>query len=386
MTVHVTDPQTAQCGFRHCRRPLPPPGPRGGRPYEFCPDRRWPGDKTCKQLAAAEHALRTALGDTDPPTALRDATDTFAEAAGQILEPLQALGGALEDVTARVQDELTAAATRADEADSAAEQARTAQADAEERAAESDRLRDEAVAEADRARADADAAQDTADAAQDTAQQATATAEAAALAQARAEATVEATAERARTAEDQNKVVRARVEELTERLDDLRGQLAQRTGERDTAQAALDEHRARSRDLEQSLTERLTTATTQLDETRAALRETAQREQDLVQRLDDAAAARQQAEQDLAAVRAELADVRGGAERLRTRAAEADRQRVAVDGVLRRVHTAVLDAGDDPATLRELVLRELLSRSASPDDTSPDGAPSDGEPSDGDES
>ncbi|GAA1192781.1 response regulator receiver protein [Prauserella alba] len=360
VTVHVTDPQAARCGFRHCGQPLPPPGPRGGRPYEFCPDRRWPGDKTCKQLAAAEYALRTAIGDTDPPTALREATDTFADASRQVLEPLQTLGSALDDVTARMQDELTAAATRADEADTAAEEARRAEVEAEERATEAQRLRDEAVAEADRARADADKAQDTA-------QQATSSAEAAALAQARAEATAEAAADRARTAEDQNKVVRARVDELTERLDEVRRQLAERTGERDTAQAALDEHRARSRDLEQSLTERLTAATTQLDETRAAAGEAAQREQDLARRLDDMAAARRQSDEDLIAVRTELADIRGDAERLRTRAAESDRELVAVDRVLRRVRAAVLDTDGDPVGLRERVLQELLNHDAPAD-------------------
>ncbi|MCP2251462.1 hypothetical protein LY13_000190 [Prauserella aidingensis] len=365
VTVHVTDPQAARCGFRHCRQPLPPPGPRGGRPYEFCPDRRWPDNKTCKQLAAAEHALRTALGDTDPPTALRDATDTFAEASRQALEPLQTLGSALEDVTARMQEELTAAATRADEADAAAEQARQAQAEAEERAAEAQRLRDEAIAEADRARADADEAQDTA-------QQATSAAEAAALAQARAEATAEATAERARTAEDQNKVTRARVDELTERLDQLRGQLAQRTGERDTAQAALEEHRTRSRDLEQSLTERLTAATTQLDDAREAQAEASRREQELARRLDEVTAEQRRAEQDIDGVRAELAEVRADAERLRARAADADERCSAVDTVLHRVHATVLEHTDDPVTLREHVLRELLAREGAPEAGSSD--------------
>lgn len=359
VTVHVTDPQSAQCGFRHCRRPLPPPGPRGGRPYEFCPDRRWPGEKTCKQLAGAEHALRTALGDADPPTALRDATDAFTEAAGQVLEPLQVLGGALDEVSARMQDELTAAATRADDADAAAEQARSAQAEAQQRAADADRLTAEAVAEADRARADADAAHETA-------QQASDAADTAALAQARAEATAEACADRARTAEDQNKVVRARIDELTERLDELRAELAERTGERDTARAALEEHRARSRDLEQSLTDRLASATTQLDDTRAALREASERQDQLGDRLEEAATERQRTEQDLAGARTELTDVRSQVAQLQTRWSESDRQRATVEEVLRRVHAVVLNTDEDPVALRESVLRELLAGASPP--------------------
>ncbi|OLT46687.1 hypothetical protein BJF85_15750 [Saccharomonospora sp. CUA-673] len=369
VTVTLPEAQTALCGFRHCRHPLPPPGPRGGRPYEFCPDRVWPGGKSCKQLAAAEQALRDALGETDPPTALRDATDTFADAARQVREPLQALSGVLETVSARMEDELTAAAARADQADRAASDAAQAQHDAEERAQEAERERDAAVAEAQQARTEA------ADATA-TAERAVAEADAAGLARARAEATAEAAIDRARRAEDENKVVRAHADELVQRLDELRAQLAERTGERDTAHAALEQHRERSRDLERSLTERLDTTGSHLEQARADLASAAERERELRGRLDDQAEEHRVTERALADAQADVAAHRAEAERLRDRIGTAERERDTVDRVLHRINDAVLAADsdatrEDPGALRELVLRELLTRTNPPDDADP---------------
>lgn len=377
VTVTLPEAQTALCGFSHCKRPLPPPGPRGGRPYEFCPDRRWPGDKTCKQLAAAQQALREALGETDPPTALREATDTFADASRRVLEPLQTLGSALDTVTARMQDELTAAAARADEADRAADEAARARREADERADRAEQERAEAVSDAQQARTEAEEAVARAASAVDTA-------DAAELARARAEATAEAAIDRARRAEDENKVVRRHADELLQRLDELRAQLAERTGERDSAVAALDEHRRRSRDLEESLTARAESAAEHLEQVRADLARASEREQELSRRLEQATAEQQAAERAAASAQSEaqseLAALRSQLERLQAQhaAAEqardtAEQARDAAGRVLHRVHAAVLAAGDDPAALRESVVRELLTRDDPPADAPEQG-------------
>lgn len=93
------------CGFSHCRNPLPPPGPRGGRPFEFCPDRSWPGGKSCKQLAGAEDALKEALGDTSDAVALATVTTEFGAKADAVLPHLGALSAALETMKGRVDAE-----------------------------------------------------------------------------------------------------------------------------------------------------------------------------------------------------------------------------------------------------------------------------------------
>ncbi|OXM46476.1 response regulator receiver protein, partial [Amycolatopsis thailandensis] len=132
-------PEQARCGFRKCRQPLPPPGPRGGRPYEFCPDRTWPGGKTCKQLAAAEQALREALGDEAVPAgALSDAGQAFEQAAAAVTGPLRTLSNALDAVTAHLRDEIAAAVGQADAAREAAAEADRQRDAALERAAEAE--------------------------------------------------------------------------------------------------------------------------------------------------------------------------------------------------------------------------------------------------------
>ncbi|GAA1285241.1 hypothetical protein [Saccharothrix xinjiangensis] len=101
--------RAALCAFGRCRAPLPPPGPRGGRPFEYCPEREWPGGHTCKQLAGAEAALTEALGKTAVPH-LSGAASAFVDAAGRVLEPMAALAAALEDLRTSAATELTAAA------------------------------------------------------------------------------------------------------------------------------------------------------------------------------------------------------------------------------------------------------------------------------------
>src|SRR5204863_9607507 len=81
------------CGFSHCRAPLPAPGPRGGRPFAYCPDRTWPGGKTCKQLAAAQDALTEALG-TPADAGITSSTSAFTAAAAELAQPLGDVPGA----------------------------------------------------------------------------------------------------------------------------------------------------------------------------------------------------------------------------------------------------------------------------------------------------
>src|SRR2546423_15694450 len=46
-----------------------------GRPPEYCRDRRWPGGRTCKQMAAAERAGERAAGLDAPLDTFRASTD-----------------------------------------------------------------------------------------------------------------------------------------------------------------------------------------------------------------------------------------------------------------------------------------------------------------------
>src|SRR5262245_14197819 len=97
------------CGFSHCRAPLPAPGPRGGRPFAYCPDRVWPGGKNCKQLAAAQDALAEALG-TPADAALTADITAFTTAAGRLTDPLTEVLAATKALTDTVGAELATAA------------------------------------------------------------------------------------------------------------------------------------------------------------------------------------------------------------------------------------------------------------------------------------
>ncbi|OLF14649.1 hypothetical protein BU204_26280, partial [Actinophytocola xanthii] len=100
---------------------MPPPGPKGGRPFAYCPDRAWPGGRTCKQLAAAQDALAEALGE--PPTAdtaLAEATAGFGEAAARLAAPLAEVLAEASALRGAIAEELTAAAARVEQAESSA--------------------------------------------------------------------------------------------------------------------------------------------------------------------------------------------------------------------------------------------------------------------------
>ncbi|MFD7657130.1 response regulator receiver protein, partial [Actinosynnema sp. NPDC059797] len=146
--------RTALCAFGRCRAPLPPPGPRGGRPFEYCPERDWPGGHTCKQLAAAETALTEALGTATAPH-LSGAASVFVDAAGRVLEPMTALAAALEDLRTSAAAELTAASEQVERANAEAARERGLREAAVSRAERADQ--DKATAETARDAALADA-------------------------------------------------------------------------------------------------------------------------------------------------------------------------------------------------------------------------------------
>lgn len=184
----------ALCGFSRCRNPLPPPGPRGGRPYEFCPDRVWSGNTTCKQLAASENSLRAALG-VDPGTlALGGFATDVREHVERVLAPADALKGVLEQVVARLDTQVTAALAAVEASDKAAAEDRGLREHAERQAAESEHAAAEARALAEEHQAARLAAEHARD-------EAAAKARGAELKQARAEARRDAEHERAEQAE-----------------------------------------------------------------------------------------------------------------------------------------------------------------------------------------
>src|SRR5437763_11908494 len=113
------------CGYSQCGNTLDYDG--RGRPPEYCPDRRWPGDKTCKQMAAADRAGERAAGLDAPLDTFRASTDRLVAAAGPLAEHLTAVLTAVTAVRdgalTRVGDAeraMTAAIARAEAAESRA--------------------------------------------------------------------------------------------------------------------------------------------------------------------------------------------------------------------------------------------------------------------------
>ncbi|HEX7661811.1 MAG TPA: hypothetical protein VF444_20265, partial [Pseudonocardiaceae bacterium] len=126
------------CGFSRCRAPLPPPGSKGGRPFEYCPDRTWPGGKTCKQLAAAQDALEQAFGEPVAAQALTGAAATFTATAERLLDPLGEVRSALEAMRTATEAELAAATKRVEEAEATATTERGLRQSAEHRGEEAE--------------------------------------------------------------------------------------------------------------------------------------------------------------------------------------------------------------------------------------------------------
>lgn len=135
------------CGFGRCRAPLPGPGPKGGRPYAYCPDRSWPGGKTCKQLAAAQEALAEALEERGSAE-LVSATTAFAAAADRVAGPLAEALAVAEALRGALAEELGAATARAERAETTAATERGLRVSAESAATETRAAAETAVHEA----------------------------------------------------------------------------------------------------------------------------------------------------------------------------------------------------------------------------------------------
>ncbi|MFC5994452.1 response regulator receiver protein, partial [Pseudonocardia hispaniensis] len=143
--------EPARCGYSRCRAELPPPGPQGGRRRSFCRDTRWPGGRTCAQMARAEREALGALGlDAGTSTFQLDA-DRLREHVEAVRGPVQALGDALAAVSTRldeVQRDAVAAVEAANRRVADADRARVA---AEEARAEAQRQARQSAEAAERA-------------------------------------------------------------------------------------------------------------------------------------------------------------------------------------------------------------------------------------------
>src|SRR5689334_17897715 len=91
-----------RCGYSRCRTELPAPGPQGGRRRTFCRDTRWPGGRTCAQMARAERDALDALGLDSGRSGFALDADRLREHVEAVREPVAALSAALEQVTARL--------------------------------------------------------------------------------------------------------------------------------------------------------------------------------------------------------------------------------------------------------------------------------------------
>ncbi|MFD1529907.1 response regulator receiver protein, partial [Pseudonocardia aurantiaca] len=107
--------EAVRCGYSKCRAQLPPPGPQGGRRRSFCRDTRWPGGRTCGQMARAERDALDALGLDSGPATFRLDADRLREHVDAVRVPVTELATALDAVAARL-DEVEGSALAAVEA------------------------------------------------------------------------------------------------------------------------------------------------------------------------------------------------------------------------------------------------------------------------------
>src|SRR5215213_8678355 len=94
----------ARCSYSRCRAELPTPGPQGGRPRSFCRDTRWEGGRTCAQMARNERDALAALGLDAGGTTFRLDADRLREHVDAVRTPVGALAGALDAVSARLDE------------------------------------------------------------------------------------------------------------------------------------------------------------------------------------------------------------------------------------------------------------------------------------------
>jgi hypothetical protein len=324
-----TRDRARSCGYEPCARDLPPYSGRG-RPQRYCRDRRWPGGKTCQQMAEAQRAAELAAGLDVPLAAYRSSTGTFVETAtalgerlDEVLDAVRAVdGGALARIAAAEQA-MVDAVTRAQAAEAERDQAHR-----DRQAALADRARaQEAAAEADRrataARRDADhqirAALDrVADAERDRGQ-ALATATAAGTAQERETRRREDAERHAATAAAEARALRERLDEVRAAEADLRTRLAEAAGRADLAAGDAVRQRQRADGL-------------------AARAEAAERDRGaLARRMDEVAGERDAARAERDTVRAERDAARTAADQVTRELAAA---RVAAEHAAGRLATA----------------------------------------------
>lgn len=270
--IEVQLDSTGLCGFSRCRAPLPGPGPKGGRPFAYCPDRAWPGGRTCKQLAAAQDVLVEALGAESTP--LTDATADFAAAAERVAEPLRDVLAVAEALKGALAEEAKAAAERVEraEAEAATERGLREAAEAETRQAHAaaetaERTAADTVAEA---KADArryqvarDQAVADAKAARDAAKQAD-------LAKARAEGAAASEHQRAEDALREVTEARAEATRQQSRADAAEAELTRQRARAEAAEVSAAEERRRADEATRALTEATATVATRTAERDAA--------------------------------------------------------------------------------------------------------------------
>src|SRR3954447_15034713 len=96
--------EAARCGYSKCRAELPPPGPQGGRRRSFCRETRWPGGRSCAQMAKAERDALDALGLDSGRSAFRLDAERLREHVNAVRGPVTELAAALAGVMERLEE------------------------------------------------------------------------------------------------------------------------------------------------------------------------------------------------------------------------------------------------------------------------------------------
>lgn len=353
------------CGFSRCKAPLPGPGPKGGRPYAYCPERVWPGNKSCKQLAAAQDALAEALGNEPVNAELALASSTFAEAADRLTGPLGEVMATAEALRGALAAEVAAAADKAEEALSMASMERGLREAAEAETARAVQAEATAADAAARDRADRDEAVTVARAAKEAATQAN-------LAKARAEGIAATEHHRAEEALRQTAGEQKRANAEHARAE---AALAAAATERTTAASALaaatERLAERSAELDMrtesltEVTEKLATRSAELEAARDALRESERRHQSALSRVESLTQERQDQETRLAEARARAEYVAQEQEARLAAADSATQNAARARAQLAAIHNALTTPQDEP-DLRTRLLSALLEPDAPP--------------------
>jgi hypothetical protein len=137
---------TRRCGYSHCGAELSYDG--RGRPPEYCPDRRWPDGRSCRQLAAVERDAARATGLETPLEEFRALADRFTAPAEGLARQLEGLLSAVREVADGSLSRMAAAEQAMGEAIRRAEAALTETETARRALREADAQRERALAQA----------------------------------------------------------------------------------------------------------------------------------------------------------------------------------------------------------------------------------------------